>query len=152
MLLHHRNWPVLPPNGRAQGQPGAGVDPLSDGTGVAPAHVPTLPAATSAFNLTLCHPICPLSPVLGLHCVWEPGPQGLYYSNHQSLSWRNSIRQTKQILSPKVGFLLILEDRSLASNLRSFSASSWTSGFMLPQPGIICVARFDLRYHCFTKS
>ena len=100
MLLHHRNWPVLPPNGRAQGQPGAGVDPLSDGTGVAPAHVPTLPAATSAFNLTLCHPICPLSPVLGLHCVWELGPQGLYYSNHQSLSWRNSIRQTKQILSP----------------------------------------------------
>ena len=115
MLLHHRNWPVLPPNGRAQGQPGAGVDPLSDGTGVAPTHVPTLPAATSAFNLTLCPPICPLSPVLGLHCVWEPGLQGLYYSNHQSLSWRNSIRQTKQILSPKVEFLLILEDRSLAS-------------------------------------
>ena len=51
MLLHHRNWPVLPPNGRAQGQPGAGVDPLSDGTGVAPAHVPTLPAATSARRI-----------------------------------------------------------------------------------------------------
>ena len=51
MLLHHRNWPVLPPNGRAQGQPGARVDPLSDGTGVAPTHVPTLPAATSAHHI-----------------------------------------------------------------------------------------------------
>ena len=87
MLLHHRNWPVLPPNGRAQGQPGAGVDPLSDGTGVAPAHVPTLPAATSArriepYNVPAVH-LFVLYPPFWASSVWELGPQGLYHSNHQ---------------------------------------------------------------------
>ena len=69
MLLHHRNWPVLPPNGRAQGQPGAGVDPLSDGTGVAPTHVPTLPPATSAFSLTT---LCPLPACLRTYLSFIP--------------------------------------------------------------------------------
>ena len=82
MLLHHRNWPVLPPNGRAQGQPGARVDPLSDGTGVAPTHVPTLPSASSAqgiepYTVPLA-PICPFPPVLGgIDYVWELGLLGL---------------------------------------------------------------------------
>ena len=58
------------------------MDPLSDGTGVAPTHVPTLPSASSAqgiepYTVPLA-PICPFPPVLGgIDYVWELGLLGL---------------------------------------------------------------------------